>query len=84
MTYEEFKQMIVDTVTQKQGCKATELMGERAVVQAMLDANSDTITAIEDLVKSGELVEIEYILPTIPYRIKSFLLPRGSSVPHHG
>lgn len=35
---------------------------------------------IFDLIKEGELIEIEYQLSTMDYRTKSFILPKGTSI----
>lgn len=66
------------------GIKATELCAEipselhKHKIQLY---NSDEILReIERLIKTGEIVEMEYVLPHINYRIKSFLLPKGTII----
>ena len=40
----------------------------------------DISQLLEELVQAGEIIEVEYILPYMDYRLKSFYLPRGSEV----
>lgn len=35
---------------------------------------------INDLVKQGEIIEIEYTLPNMDYRIKHYYLPKGTRI----
>jgi len=70
MTEEEQKNLILNLVISKQGCKATEL--------AVEIAGKADFELISKLVIERRLVEIEYILPYMPYRIKSFLLPKNT------
>ena len=80
MTFEEFKQVIVDTVTDVQGCKATELIAHVAGKLEEEFPNHDFMRALEDLLKAGELEEVEYVLPTMDYRTKSFILPKNTQI----
>ena len=78
------RQAIVEIVETKQGCKATELVdfiaGTHPELLVVLDDLTDTI---EEMVHEGELVEVEYVLPQIEYRAKSYLLPRGTQIIVH-
>lgn len=38
------------------------------------------LETINQMVEDGEILEIEYVLPHIDYRIKSFYLPKGARV----
>lgn len=40
----------------------------------------DFLKNLEELVNSKELVEVEYILPTMDYRIKSLFFPKGTKI----
>jgi hypothetical protein len=77
MKREEIKQVITDVVTRMQGCKATELASDESLVPLPIN---DFPGLLEEMIKEGRLVEIEYILPHLSYRIKSFLLPPGTEV----
>ena len=80
MTFEEFKQVIVDTVTDVQGCKATELIAHVAEKLEEEFANHDFMKALNELLEAGELEEVEYVLPQMDYRAKSFLLPKNTQI----
>lgn len=81
----EVKNRIVDIVNNVQGLKVTELVVKLMEVlreenlEYVLHEHSVTIL-VDELVKEGELVEVEYILPGMLYRIKSFLLPANTQV----
>lgn len=81
MTADQVAQYIVSTVTGRQGLKATELVaflgGEANRAEF---AQIDIVEIIERLVREGQIVEIEYMVPSVPGRVKSFLLPAGSQV----
>lgn len=79
MNRNEAKKEIVATVEAVQGCKATELIANERILP-LIAANFDIIGMIAELCSEGELVEIEYIIPNIPYRVKSFLFPKGTKV----
>jgi len=68
---------IVEYVNDMQGCKATELAARAANLGL---TGRTAVDAIDDLVLSGRLVEVEYTLPDMPDRVKSFLLPGGTQV----
>jgi len=80
MTFEEFKQVIVDTVTDVQGCKATELIAHVAGRLEEEFPQHDFMRALNELLESGELEEVEYVLPQMDYRTKSFLLPKNTQI----
>lgn len=69
------EEIIIDVVTKLQGCKATELVARPEV--ATLD---NVLELLPKLVKEGKLVEVEYDLPTISYRIKSLYFPAGTEI----
>ncbi len=73
------KQKILDIINSRQGVKAVEL-----VLAIMDDVNpirfnqDEFHLALNELIEFGEIIEIEYILPNIEYRVKSFYLPKGT------
>jgi len=79
---EELKDLICRVVTEKQGIKATAL----AAVKDFLPYHKEfDIPAVTDqLIEEKRLLEIEYILPRMSYRIKSFLLPAGTAARFRG
>jgi histidinol phosphatase-like PHP family hydrolase len=81
MTSNEAKQEIVATVEAVQGCKATELIAHPALERIIKEFGTEEIVRMIDfLVKEGQLVEVEYVLSSMPYRAKSFLLPAGTTI----
>lgn len=78
---EEAIQLIADVVMNHQGCKALTLAAQIAGYNEMLGFSSDEIAnLIDKAIKEGMILEIEYVLPNMPYRAKSFLLPKGTEV----
>ena len=66
-------------VSDLQGIKGVDLVLGLAIFSADGNANADEITkTISDLVNEGEIVEIEYVLPLLAFRTKSFYLPKGT------
>ena len=70
------KECLVIEVTKTQGCKLTELITRDCVVKL---TNRPT-ELINELIDEGKLVEIEYVLPELEFRVKSYLLPSGTKV----
>lgn len=66
---------ILERVEALQGVKAVALVSEPEM--AVID---DLPQKLEDLVKDGQLVEVEYVLPNMSWRAKSFYLPAGTKV----
>lgn len=73
---------IVNAVVEMNGGKELQVLAR--VLQDSLVADElphhNFSDLIEDLVASGEIVEVNYILPRFSYKIKSFLLPGGTMV----
>ena len=76
MTRDEVKNLIVQMVTDLQGVKATKLAAELIPVWLEYDAPE----LFEELVEEGQLVEIEYVLPEMNFRCKSFYFPKVTKV----
>jgi len=71
---------MIDVLAKKvldlQGCKAVILMGELVPLGPDIPWPEVLIEAIQQ----KKVVEIEYILPNMTYRIKSFILPAGTKI----
>jgi len=69
--------LIVQKVTDLQGCKVSELIAALADDETSREVviNFDIPELIEFLVQNKMVVEVAYVLPNMGYRIKSFLLP---------
>lgn len=89
MTEDAIKDLIVEVIQTCQGMKATELPVKlyehhealfMEICSALQAWSLHKLAA--DLVKEGRIIEIEYILPDMTNRIKSFYLPKGTQVKH--
>lgn len=78
------KKTILKVVNNSQGVNNVDLALK---VMAILNPQKFDIDefsrVLTDLVISGEVLEIEYNLPTMDYRIKSFYLPKGTKIYMH-
>jgi hypothetical protein len=80
ITKDELKQKIVDIITEVQGCKATELSTKLTIDVLNALEIHDLPTVLAELLHERRLVEVEYVLPNLSFRAKSFLLPAGVEV----
>ncbi len=75
------KDLVSKTVNEHQGIKATELVV--LVVQQCSEfpfKHEEFENAVSELVEEGEIVELEYTLPSMDYRVKSYYLPKGTVI----
>ncbi len=82
----ELRQVIKNLISIKQGVKAPELVVE--VINTLIAEGQTTSfdseeyqAVINALVESGDVVEMEYILPHMEYRVKSIFFPKGTKFP---
>ncbi len=61
------------------GIKGVELATILATEFIQLE-QIEIMGTIEELVEQGEIIEIQYVLPHMDYRIKSFYLPKGTKI----
>jgi len=88
MTGETHKNIILDIVNTYPGIKGVELVTQyiNALNEKSLlkedehDSASDTVSVIESLVKEEKLIEVEYVLSTAPYRVKSIYFPANTKI----
>jgi hypothetical protein len=81
MDREQAKQIIVETIQSVQGCKGTELITKVAENNPEIFSGDWSIPElVEDLVNEERVAEIEYSLPGMEYRAKSFYLPAQTNV----
>lgn len=69
---------VLETIKENPGIKSTELaikVAEKSKVNA-----GEFMEIIDALVSIGEIVEIEYTMPLMKYRIKSIYFPKESNV----
>lgn len=81
MTKGEVEIIITDTVAELQGCKATTLIAKLGKEHPELFTSGlDIIAIVEELAKKHRLREVEYILPGLSYKVKSFFLPAETEI----
>lgn len=77
----EVKDFIVHIVEARQGIKGVDLGAKLAGEFFHYNLEGNVIIGIlEMLVIEGRILEIEYVLPKMDYRVKSFYLPAGTIV----
>ena len=78
----DIEMAMIEIVNNHNGMKATELAVE--IIEKLAKEGNipsfDFVDVLENIVNKGLLVEVEYTIPSMDWRIKSFLLPAGSSV----
>lgn len=75
------KETILHMVNTHQGLKGVELAVKvMSVMDPVMFSHSVFTVAVSELVRDGELIEIEYTLPQMEYRLKSFFLPKGTTL----
>lgn len=55
-------------------------MTELVVCPELIREGFDLIQLIDELINEKKIIEVEYVLPTMDYRVKSFLLPFGTNI----
>lgn len=71
---------ILATVNTQQGIKAVELVLN--VLGSLGHAFDDReyLLELSRLIQEGEVIEFEYVLPNLDYRIKSIYFPKGTVI----
>jgi len=78
MVNEMIKATLEGYIYMKQGVKAVTLASDEEVLKLL--GNESFHDVMEELISENRVVEIEYTVPSMPYRLKSFYLPGGSVV----
>lgn len=77
------REAILTTVNIRQGINGVDLvLTVMGIVGPLKLDNEEYNKELEALVKAAEIVELEYILPQMNYRIKSIYFPKGTVI--HG
>jgi hypothetical protein len=82
MTREEMMQKMVEMINADGPIKGSELV-VRFIKRHVADPNIgayDVTILLDALVTNGEIIEIEYTVPTMNYRVKSMYFPAGSEI----
>lgn len=78
MTKDEAKAALLDKIVGLQGIKVTQLASEPEIVMGL--QGFDIPDLLDEMVQEGKIMEIEYVLPDMQWRCKSFYLPVGTKV----
>ena len=70
---EEIKNEIVQIVSSNNGCKASQLIPALSVES--IKSDESILDLVDELISEGRLIGIDYVLSSMPYRTKTFLLP---------
>lgn len=80
----ELREAILTTVNSHQGVKGVELVvNVMGIINPLLFNHHEYAKTIQSLVDSGEIIELEYTVPQVDYRIKSLYFPRGTEFQWH-
>lgn len=75
----ELENRIISLVSSRNGMKGIDL--SLAISSEFMSlTNNEILDTIFDLIESGDLVEVEYELASMPYRSKSFILPKDTVI----
>jgi predicted component of type VI protein secretion system len=76
------KKIIVKLVEEKNGIKSVDLSMDLldADKSLFLEVNSQISNIIDDLVQEGKITALNYTVPTMDYRLKTILFPKGTKV----
>lgn len=78
ITKDEAKKILIEWC--ESGVKATEMITKLMDVRPDVFGNMNIPELMEELVRENKIVEIEYVLPSLNFRIKSFFLPAGTEI----
>jgi len=82
----DYKEIIKTKIDNSTGIKGVELsLAVMDVVNPAIFKFEEYWNAITELVESGEVMELEFVLPQIDYRTKSIYFPKGTTwdAPNH-
>lgn len=73
------KELIVQKINDHQGIKATELVVNIISEFGEIESN-DYDNALAELINDKEIIEVEYTLPSMDYRVKSLYFPKETVI----
>jgi hypothetical protein len=81
MTNHIYREAILTTVNTRNGVNGVDLVLKcMGIINPLTFSNKDYIFILAELVSSGEIVELEFILPQMEYRLKSIYFPKGTKL----
>lgn len=77
------RQTIVEIVQRKPGINGVNLvLDTMTAVNPVRFAEGTYQDTLQSLLDTGEIVEIEYVIPDMSYRVKSLYFPKGTTFPN--
>jgi len=74
---EKIKELIINCINEHTGIKGVDLV----VDVCSNEVNTEEYeNALNELVMNGEIIEVEYTLPSMDYRVKSMYFPKETVV----
>jgi hypothetical protein len=81
MTNHIYREAILTTINTRNGVNGVDLVLKcMGIINPLTFSNKDYIFILAELVASGEIVELEFILPSMDYRMKSIYFPKGTKL----
>jgi AmiR/NasT family two-component response regulator len=80
MSESVLRQEIIKVVVATNGCKSTDLIAKLPKEVIISDSFGNYHDIIDDLIREGELVKLEYTILNSNYRIRSILFPKGTII----
>ena len=78
---ERLKKSIIEIITVHSAIKNVDLaLAVMAHLNPQCFGSEIYFNALEELIRDGEIMEIEYTLPNMDYRVKSIYMPKGTSI----
>ena len=74
------KEAILTSINTRNGINGVDLALNIMRLISPWFNDKDYIFILAELVSSGEIVELEFILPSMDYRIKSIYFPKGTEL----
>jgi hypothetical protein len=74
-----YRDAILNGVNSHQGIKGVELViHTMGLINPLKFDDEEYHQTVEQLIKEEEIIELEYILPQLEYRVKSLYFPKGT------
>ena len=80
MTKFTLREAILTTVNTRNGVNGVDLVLNCMGLVSPWFEDKDYMFQLAELVSSGEIVELEFILPSMDYRMKSIYFPKGTKL----
>ena len=82
-THPPIEEAIISSITLNQGMKETALVADLEVLSYFVELDlrfSLLLEVVDALIREEKILCIEYVLPNLPDRVKTFLFPPGTKL----